>query len=36
LSKLGLRLQGYEVRGWRGDPRAQTREPGEVTQSPGV
>lgn len=28
LSRLGLRLQGYEVRGWRGVPHAQTREPG--------
>jgi len=36
LSKLGLRLQGYEVRGWRGAPRAQTREPGKVIQSAGA
>ena len=36
LSKLGLRLQGYEVRGWRGAPRAQTRAPGKVIQSAGV
>jgi len=36
LSKRGLRLQGYEVRGWRGTPHAQTREPGKVIQSAGV
>ena len=29
LAKRGLRLQGYEVRGWRGSPNAETHETGQ-------